>query len=178
MGEETLLVRSKDKNFQKANPCLANHSKRRPQVCGVPEAVPSSGVPTSPPEKSVLPETDRTRSPDLRDLWGKLDPGDALLLRPASCRLPDAAAIAVNLSQSYFSCPSNRLKNKCMVRDRGTGLEWRTLFGAFLWHQSRSEFRVWLDLARISTSISPLAPCAAPVACSNWSAFLRRFWRS
>src|SRR5580698_4678718 len=82
MGEETLLVRSKDKNFQKANPCLANHSKRRPQVCGAPEAVPSSGVPTSPPEKSVLPETDRTRSPDLRDLWGKLDPGDAPLVTP------------------------------------------------------------------------------------------------
>ncbi len=102
----------KDKNFRVQIQCLANHSKGRPQASQHLRPYRVREFRTSPPEKSVLPEAHRNVRPSIETRGGSSSPAMPPLRRPASCRLPTAAAIAVNLSESYFLCPSNRLKDK------------------------------------------------------------------
>ena len=62
----------KDKNFRVQIQCLANYSKGRPQGSELLRPYRVREFRTSPPEKSVLPEAHRNRSPKHRDSWVKL----------------------------------------------------------------------------------------------------------
>jgi hypothetical protein len=85
-----LFVHSKGKNFQSANPGLGQSLEGTAPGFGAPEAVPSSGVRTSPPRSPFPPKPIAPVRPCSDTDEGNLEPGDAPfaapgIMPPASC---------------------------------------------------------------------------------------------